>query len=90
MAFADRHAARYRDLAQEHIPEQVLAAGYVSNGGTARGAEFGGPMAGLLGSAIGSRIGRDARDDGALRRVPAELVAGGHRDPRLRVRRGAG
>jgi hypothetical protein len=30
VAFADRHAARLRALVQDHVPEEVLAAGRVS------------------------------------------------------------
>lgn len=30
MALADRHAARSRALVQDHVPERVLAAGYVA------------------------------------------------------------
>lgn len=70
MALADRHADRYRNLTQEHIPEQVLAAGYVSTAGAATASAFGGPMSGLLGSAIGDRFGRDARDRAARAGFP--------------------
>ncbi|HSO96421.1 MAG TPA: hypothetical protein VLV81_10305 [Acidimicrobiia bacterium] len=70
MALADRHAARYRDLAQEHIPEVVLAAGYVSTAGTAKASAFGGPMSGVLGSAIGERIGRQTQEEAARAGFP--------------------
>jgi hypothetical protein len=65
VALADRHAARFRALVQDHVPEEVLAAGYVSAAGAAKASAFGGPTTGLIGSALGSRIGRDAHDAAA-------------------------
>jgi hypothetical protein len=61
VALADRHAARTRALVQDHIPEQVLAAGSVSAAGTGTASRFG-PPNGRLGSAIGRRAGRHAPD----------------------------
>jgi hypothetical protein len=61
VALADRHAARTRALVQDHIPEQVLAAGSVSAAGTGTASRFG-PANGLLGSAIGWRVGRRGPD----------------------------
>ena len=65
MALADRHAARFRALVQDHVPEQVLAAGYVSAAGAAPGTAFGGPTTGLIGFARGSRLGRHGHDAAA-------------------------
>jgi hypothetical protein len=61
VALADRHAARSRALVQDHIPEQVLAAGSVSAAGAAKASRFG-PTNRLLGFAIGSRVERHAHD----------------------------
>jgi len=61
MALADRHAARFQTLVQDHVPERVLAAGYVSAAGSAKASAFGGSTSGLIGQAIGSRGDRDAR-----------------------------
>jgi hypothetical protein len=70
MALANRHAARFRALVQDHVPEQVLAAGYVSVAGTAKASAFGGPTSGLAGLAIGSRLGQHARDAAASAGFP--------------------
>lgn len=65
MALADRHATRYQALVQEHVPERVLAAGYVSAAGSAKASAFGGSTSGLIANAIGARVERDARDAAA-------------------------
>ena len=65
MALPDRHAARFRALVQDHVPDQVLAAGYLSAAGAAKSSAFGGPAAGLIGLATGSRVGHHARDAAA-------------------------
>ena len=66
MALADRHAARTRALVQDHIPEQVLAAGSVS-----AAASRSGPPNGRLGSAIGRRAGRHDPDGAPHTGFPA-------------------
>ncbi len=65
MAFADRHAARIRALVQDHVPEQVLAAGYVSAADAAKASVFGGPPTGLIGLATGSRVAQHVHDAAA-------------------------
>lgn len=69
MALADRHAARTRALVQDHIPEQVLAAGSVSAAGIGTTSRFG-PPNGLLGSAD-ARVGRHGPDGGPQTCFPA-------------------
>ena len=65
MALPDRHAARFQALVQNHVPERVLAAGYVAAAGSAKASAFGGPTTGLIGQAIGARGERHARDAAA-------------------------
>jgi hypothetical protein len=70
VALADRHAAPFRALVQDHVPEQVLAAGYVSAAGAAKASAFGGPASGLARLAIGSRLGQHAGDAAASAGFP--------------------
>ena len=62
MALADRRATRCRVLVQDHVPERVLAAGYVSAAGAANGSTFGGATTRLIGLVTGSRDGHHAPD----------------------------
>lgn len=55
-------ATRHQELVQAHVPERVLAAGFVSTPGTRRGGTWWGPTAGLIDPTAGEPRGRVAGD----------------------------
>lgn len=76
MSRADRNAARFLALVQAHVPERVVAAGYLCAPGSATASAFGGSRTGLLGPAIGDRVERQAREAAAADGFPANSWLG--------------